>query len=72
MKTKVITNEDFNGKKQFKIYEVDENGEKAVEFDRKSGEKKDKKPIVNFGITKAKAIFKCVPELQTFIHECGE
>ena len=66
MKTKVITNEDFSGKKQFKIYEIDENGEKAFEFDRKTGDKKDKKPLVNIGITKAEAIVKHKVELEEF------
>jgi len=69
MKTKVITNEDFNGKPVFKIYEVDEEGNKAFEFDKRTGEKKNKKPVVSFMLTKAKAIFKHTDDLQNFIFE---
>lgn len=69
MKTKVITDEDFNGKKQFKVYLVDADGKKAVEFDRKTGDKKTKKPIVNIGMTKAKTIIENIDELKQFIKE---
>jgi len=69
MGTKVITSEDFKGKRQFKIYEVDEQGNKIVEFDKKTGEKKEKRPIFNFGITKAKLLKKHQDELETFIGE---
>lgn len=67
MKTKVITNEDFNGKPMFKIYEVDDEGNKAVEFDRKTGEKKDKKALISFGVTKAKLIDLHELELAEFL-----
>ena len=69
MKTQVVTNEDFNGRKQFKVYEVDEDGNKAFEFDRNTGEKKDKKPIVNIGLTKAIALVNNADALIKFVDE---
>lgn len=66
MKTKVFTDEKFNGKGMFKVYQVDENGEKAVEFDKQTGKKKTKKPIFNFGITKADILVKHAEELKDY------
>jgi len=66
MKTKVFTDEQFNGNNQFKVYQVDENGEKAVEFDKKTGEKKIKKPIFNFGIKKADILVNHLDELKEY------
>jgi spermidine/putrescine-binding protein len=69
MKTKVFTNEDFNGRKQFKIYEVDEDGKKIAAFDKRTGKEKEPKPLLNIGITKAKLIKSKLAELETFIKE---
>ena len=66
MKTKVFTDEKFNGKGMFKVYQVDANGEKVVEFDKATGEKKTKKPLFNFGITKADILVGHLDELKEY------
>ena len=68
-KTKVFTNEQFNGKTLFKIYKVDDDGKKTVEFNKKTGEKKETKPVFNFGIIKANILIKHLSELEEFIKE---
>ena len=69
MRTKVITDEEFNGHKLFKVYAIDDMGRRMVEFDKKTGEPKEMKPIVNIGLKKAKAVFKHYDDLLTFIED---
>lgn len=68
MKTKVFI-EEYNGNEQFKIFEVDDQDKKVVEFCRKTGEKKERKPMFNFGIKKAIELSNHKDELEIFVKE---
>lgn len=59
-KTKVF-NESFGRHKMFNVYDVEPDGSKV------NGE--DSKPVVSFGIKKAKAILDHVEELKKFVEE---
>lgn len=67
MKVVIVTDEQFNNKNQFKIYRADKDGKKLVEFDRTTGQPKDKKPMFNFGIEKAKVLLDNVDHLKNYI-----
>lgn len=69
MITKVITDEQFNNKNQFKIYEMTEEGKKVVKFDSRTGEPRDKKPMFNFGIEKAKVLLDNVEAIKKYIED---
>ncbi len=62
MKTQVFKNS-FGKHELFSVYEVKDGGEKV------GGE--DAKPIVSFGIKKAKAILDNLEELKEFVKENG-
>jgi hypothetical protein len=61
MKTKVVKNI-YNGKEMFCILKTDENGEPAV----------GQRAVVNFGITKAKAIVDHLEELKKYVDEVSK
>lgn len=54
-KTKVFK-EEFKGKPLFCVYEINDSGEKIKD-----------RPVVSFGLTKAKALSKHVEELKKFV-----
>ena len=68
MTTKVFIT-DFKSNRMFTIKEVDENGEPLTEFDRKTGDKVEKKPVVNLGVRKLKAIALHSNEVTKFLEE---
>lgn len=61
MKTKVFANS-FGKHKLFSVFEVKEDGSKV-------GGEEDAKPVVSFGIKKAKAILENLEELKAFVKE---
>lgn len=68
MKTKVFP-DTFNGKPMFKVFEVDENGEKIKRFDSKTGKPAEPKHLLNIGTTKCLLIQKHIEEFNEFIDE---
>lgn len=67
MLTKAFTDEPYKGNDMYKIYEVDSEGNKVFEFDRKTGEKVVKKPLISIGLKKAQIILNNVESLENFV-----
>lgn len=64
----VALEEMWNGRVMFRIYEVDDNGQKIKSFDRKTGEALEPRPIFNMGAKKAGIILGHVKDLEHFIN----
>ena len=68
MLTKAFT-EEWNNQPMFVIKKVDHEGQPIMEFDKSTGEKQEAKPILKFGIKKAKAMATHGNELIAFIED---
>ena len=68
MLTKIFVDK-VNGHPFITIKEVDDRGQTFLEFDRKTGEKKEAKAIIKFGLRKAKAIFDNIEHIKEFIED---
>lgn len=66
MKTKVFTNEKWKNNEMFRIFQVDDDGNKITEFCKKTGDKIIKKELMKFGVSKADLLIKHLSELKEF------